>query len=133
MSSPGNNFVSVEYDESSPGICGRIACHHEDFYEINGYDESFEGWGYEDVDFIKRLQTIDCTKRTVPPKSVIALGNSDEKRFLNYKNTSPEIISEASSFAGFRYVSNLQNFAKSRENILNGRSRANADRPWGEI
>ena len=133
ISESKNNFVSVEYDKKSPGICGRIACYREDFYEVNGYDESFEGWGYEDVDFTNRLKMINRTCKNVSQSSVVALNNSDKKRFENYKNTNPGVISENSSFSGFRYVSNLQNFAKSRENILNGKFCANENFPWGQI
>ena len=53
-----NIFTFVEYSDNKKGLTGRISCKLHDFYEVGGYDESFEGWGYEDVDFRLRLKLI---------------------------------------------------------------------------
>ncbi|MGC9237567.1 MAG: galactosyltransferase-related protein, partial [Thiomonas sp.] len=33
-----------------------------DFDKINGFDESFVGWGHEDADFVWRLQRAGCRR-----------------------------------------------------------------------
>jgi hypothetical protein len=37
---------------------GQIVMRTESFYEVNGYDERFKGWGYEDNAFQKAMDTI---------------------------------------------------------------------------
>jgi len=39
-----------------PGLRGaNLGVWREDYLAVNGHDESFEGWGYEDWDFVSRL------------------------------------------------------------------------------
>ena len=38
------------------GIAGRIACRKEHLYQLKGFDETFEGWGAEDLDFVARFE-----------------------------------------------------------------------------
>jgi len=37
---------------------GKIVCYKKDFELLGGYDESFNGWGYEDNDFIARAKRL---------------------------------------------------------------------------
>lgn len=44
--------------------CGcNISCWRRDFIAVNGYDEAFDGWGWEDNDFVRRLRTIGIACR----------------------------------------------------------------------
>jgi predicted glycosyltransferase involved in capsule biosynthesis len=36
-------------------ICGLLIVKQADFYAVNGYDESFVGWGYEEIDLYQRI------------------------------------------------------------------------------
>lgn len=38
------------------GAFGRMSTRREDFLTVGGYDESFEGYGFEDYDLVSRLQ-----------------------------------------------------------------------------
>ena len=40
------------------GFLGRIATSRKDFYKLNGYDESFIGWGGEDNNFLQRAKAL---------------------------------------------------------------------------
>jgi GT2 family glycosyltransferase len=40
--------------ETAPGTTGFIASRKEDFIKLRGYDESFRGWGHDDIDFLWR-------------------------------------------------------------------------------
>ena len=42
--------------ERLEGVAGRIACRKEHLYELGGFDENFNGWGAEDLDFIHRFE-----------------------------------------------------------------------------
>ena len=48
--------------EQAKGIAGRIVCRKEHLCELKGFDESLEGWGYEDLDFIARFEKYYDTK-----------------------------------------------------------------------
>lgn len=49
-------IVSKNYKRNRLKVCGcSMAFWRNDFIEINGYDESFVGWGWEDIDLISRL------------------------------------------------------------------------------
>lgn len=129
-----NVFLTANFNDiDSDGKCGRIACYADDFYEINGYDESFVGWGYEDIDFTNRLKITNVTQYTIENKYIKCIDNDDINKFINYKDSSPLEISKKSSFAGFRYSTNLQNFAKSQKNIIEKKYHANNQKSWGEI
>ena len=48
-----DQIMKVTWSQSNAGTVGRIVCSKANFMKIRGYDESFVGWGYEDVDFIE--------------------------------------------------------------------------------
>mgnify|MGYP002016299128 CR=1 FL=1 len=126
-------YMSVSYKKEAHGKCGLIACTRDDFYEVNGYDESFDGWGYEDIDFTKRLEMIDSKKHEFEHSLVRKIENNHINNFFNYKNSEGEKISKQSPFVSFRYKSNLQNYAKSQLNILRKNYRVNLNDDWGVI
>ena len=43
-------------EEEDRNAYGRIAVNKEDFFALKGFDERMEGYGFEDTDFINRLQ-----------------------------------------------------------------------------
>lgn len=51
----GDNLVSIEtYKHETPTV-GPIAFTRRAWETVGGYDEAYEGWAYEDVDFWRRL------------------------------------------------------------------------------
>jgi predicted glycosyltransferase involved in capsule biosynthesis len=47
------------------GIKGcNFACWKTDFKNVNGYDESFEGWGHEDADMVFRLHQAGVSRKS---------------------------------------------------------------------
>ncbi len=49
------------------GLKNARSCHmafwREDFVRVNGFEEAFEGWGYEDSEFVQRLYNIGLTRK----------------------------------------------------------------------
>ena len=49
--------IAAGYKKNRPGIMGcNMSFWREDFVAVNGYDESFNGWGFEDSDLAIRMQ-----------------------------------------------------------------------------
>lgn len=47
------------------GIKGcNFACWRSDFEKVNGYDDSFEGWGHEDADMVFRLHQVGVRRKS---------------------------------------------------------------------
>lgn len=82
-------FALKEVIESSDGSrrrgLGIIALSTSDFKKIHGHNGEFEGWGYEDVDFIRRLKTNGIAVEEVGYGT--HLSHSDHERTRNYATT----------------------------------------------
>ncbi len=44
---------------------GKLCVSGSDFMDVTGFDESFEGYGFEDFDIVNRLQLNGCTSYTI--------------------------------------------------------------------
>ncbi len=64
----------------TPELWGTHVVPTEDLRRVGGYDECFEGWGGEDVDFFARLGDAGCGSAAFPAWLVEALGHDDEAR-----------------------------------------------------
>lgn len=60
---PSLSFL-IKTDSSNPDIRGcNMAFWRSDFIQVNGYDNTIEGWGHEDVELAARLINIDKRKK----------------------------------------------------------------------
>ena len=48
-----------------------LAMWRDDFFRVNGYDESFSGWGYEDSELVTRLCNAGLTCKTVIGRAIV--------------------------------------------------------------
>jgi len=63
------------------GIHGcHVSCYTEDLLQINGFDESFEGWGREDSDLIARLLHRGLQRRNMRGTPVLHLWHKENPR-----------------------------------------------------
>ncbi len=46
----------VNWKSNTTAIGANMAFWKKDFVSVNGFDESFEGWGHEDLEFLSRLE-----------------------------------------------------------------------------
>ena len=70
---------------------GRIAVSDENFKRLGGYDETMTGWGFEDIDFIYRAQTLGLTCHLsvgtdfIPHTDNLSFPDGDRKKY-QYRN-----------------------------------------------
>lgn len=63
------------------GIRGcHLACHRDDLIRINGFDESYQGWGREDSDLVARLFHAGLTRRNLHGMPVLHLWHEEYSR-----------------------------------------------------
>src|SRR5690349_668565 len=60
------------------GAFGRMATRRADFIEVGGYDEAFEGYGFEDYDLVSRLEQSGLEK--------ILIDNADFLKTVSHDN-----------------------------------------------
>lgn len=67
-------FISTIYrmlgTNQSPRGCN-MAFWREDLIRVNGYDESFEGWGFEDLELVIRLNNNGITRRCMKFRGIV--------------------------------------------------------------
>lgn len=59
----------VDMHEHQTPTVGPIAFTREAFMAVRGFDERFEGWAYEDVDFWSRLRTHPATRQVIEART----------------------------------------------------------------
>lgn len=59
---------------------GSIICHRQDFANVGGYDEAFEGWGGEDDDLLARLAMLGRVSKGFPAVLVNEISHADDAR-----------------------------------------------------
>lgn len=70
----------LQADPCPPELCGLVVCHRDDFLQIGGYDEVFQGWGTEDRDLYARLERLGRQRRPFAAGDLRALPHSDAQR-----------------------------------------------------
>ncbi len=77
---PGN-FYRPQFRRDK-GEFGSFACRAADFAAIEGYDEVFEGWGYEDTDLYERLALLGVRQQRYSADLTTAIPHDDGERHL---------------------------------------------------
>lgn len=83
-------FVSGLYNTFNvPDCYGKICVRKSDMVTIGGYDEGFEGHGFEDVDICNRLQLVGLNNHRIDrPEFLRAISHSNLERVLEDKLSS---------------------------------------------
>jgi len=64
--------VFVQNDNTMDAVCGgNLAIWRDDLVAINGFDETYQGWGLEDCDITARLYNLGRTRKLVQGKAVL--------------------------------------------------------------
>jgi predicted glycosyltransferase involved in capsule biosynthesis len=115
-----DNFTGPEYATklvelfASPNVCvttndvnksmsGKIALRKDAFLRLRGYDESFTGWGGEDLDLVRRAVNSGIGRVELVWNGESAIAHSDEDRVRNFQMGGKA-----------RYVTNRDNVDRSR-------------------
>ncbi len=76
--------VSKYFPPDDRGFFGRVAISRDNFLKLNGYDESFSGWGGEDEDFMQRAKGLGLKhKRIDDIKYLSIIRHTNEERIVN--------------------------------------------------
>lgn len=76
-------FNSEDMDGNN-GCAGFVAARREDFYSVNGYDESINlGWGYDDMNYQFRVRMHNGLDLLTPPPLISCIPHSNEVRTAN--------------------------------------------------
>jgi hypothetical protein len=70
---------------------GRIALKKSDFLSLQGYDESFLGYGFEDSDLINRLEIIGLERCVIRNSKFLRAINHDDSLRFSVKEMRPKI------------------------------------------
>lgn len=65
-------------------LAGFLVCPTESFHAVEGYDETFEGWGGEDRDLRMRLLRMACTPRFLADDLLVPISHQDLDRTAFY-------------------------------------------------
>lgn len=81
--------VIMAFDSDDPygnhGCAGMVIVRRENFYSVNGYDESISvGWGYDDMNFQFRCRMQNSLELFVPPKMCLCIPHSNEVRTARF-------------------------------------------------
>lgn len=78
---PGNFYMAGPVAGQRDGqTAGTAICRRADFATIDGYDETFEGWGGEDEDLYNRLLYLGVAIAHYPGELVAAISHGNEQR-----------------------------------------------------
>jgi hypothetical protein len=77
------SFASEDANDNN-GCAGFIGATREDFYSVNGYDESINlGWGYDDTNYQFRVRMHNRLELFVAPPILSCIAHSNEVRTVN--------------------------------------------------
>ncbi|MEC4804624.1 MAG: glycosyltransferase [Jaaginema sp. PMC 1079.18] len=89
--------------KNRPG-CGLVCARRETFWQLGGYKEIFQGWGWEDQDLLIRAEVLDIP--ILQAGQVLHLSHSDESRNQFFNHSQPQITRDINIKA---CVTSLQN------------------------
>lgn len=114
--------------------CVDVSCARKsDFIKIGGYDEQLTGWGYEELDFCKRLEKTGINMIELPYPFLGKIQHTDADRFKNYPTNLVEKLPSNHICSQMNTKSNYLNFKLSEKNIKRNKFIANKNSDWGII
>lgn len=128
-----NSALRVTWSNQTQGMCGRVVCRKSDFIKIGGYDEQLTGWGYEELDFCKRLEKTGINMIELPYPFLGKIQHTDADRFKNYPTNLVEKLPSNHICSQMNTKSNYLNFKLSEKNIKRNKFIANKNSDWGII
>ncbi|MGH2622173.1 MAG: glycosyltransferase family 2 protein [Sphingobacterium sp.] len=90
-----SNYLLNRYKNSYPVYYARganMSFWKQDIYAINGYNESYEGWGHEDSDLTLRLMNNKVKKSVIKFAAIVYHLHHPEKKNPDQENHNKEIM-----------------------------------------
>lgn len=76
----GDNCFSTGLTQSPWNGCGCMFVWRETFFDYLGYNEAMEGWGYEDFEFMRRMEAGGLEHKWFNPDLIYNLSHDNESR-----------------------------------------------------
>ena len=97
----GDHRIVMAFESKDPyghdGCCGIVAAKREDFYSVNGYDESIGlGWGFDDMNYQFRVRMHNQLQIFTPPKICLCIPHGNDVRTTNCQLKQIEVTKELS-------------------------------------
>ena len=95
------------------GFFGRVAVLKEHFERLRGYDEDFEGWGYDDEDLVLRGQAMGLSIHDLPPQFAKVICHPRQDRWESTRERNVQ-LSTANAAAGVIEVNRERRWGTAR-------------------
>lgn len=94
-----------------------MAYWRDDALAVNGFDEAFEGWGFEDTDFFNRLRKLGRKPLQIANEAVaFHLWHPSNEADNPSVTKNREILRQASQRSGYRAENGIDKYIRSAEN-----------------
>lgn len=102
------DYPKTRYDyQPSIDVLGKVCVRKTDFLKVNGFDEKMVNYGFEDLDFVKRIELNNISRSLIDDPSFL--------RFIPHDDTERFHISEAQKKSHKIYI---RYFTPSKSEIL---------------
>lgn len=83
---PIDNHKTKKSPSVSKDVFGRVCLKKSDFLQVNGFDERMSNYGYEDFDFINRLEMLQVKRTIIANSSFLQfIHHAEEERYAMQK------------------------------------------------
>jgi glycosyltransferase involved in cell wall biosynthesis len=72
-----------------PELCGTFVTARSDFEALGGFDETFQGWGAEDTDFLERLEMLGRRQDFYDASLASAIAHGHDLRMRHHRADNP--------------------------------------------
>lgn len=82
-----NDSISHKINRNPGDVYGKMCVRKKDFLKINGYDERMHGYGFEDVDFVNRIELSGARRIIInQPQFLKYISHTNELRYDSKKD-----------------------------------------------
>ncbi len=124
--------VSRYFSADERGFFGRISIRREDFEQIHGYDENYQGWGMEDNDFMQRARSLGCRHLRMENMAFLGVIQHDDRARVENMVDGDHVEEEMTRISDLKHKEPLWRKFERRVEMLSKPIQVNAGGHYGE-